>query len=90
LFALAASTTILCAIVGMALIVREIRRERELERTVSLEATSFAFFITMVATLAYALVNEIVGLPALTMWPVFMFGMVAWGIGAVLFRRRYS
>jgi hypothetical protein len=77
-------------ILAMALVVRNVRRNRELERFISLEATSLAFFTTMIFLLTYALFESWADVKDLSMWVPWLIGMFSWGIYSILLGRRYS
>jgi hypothetical protein len=85
-----AGATIAAALTGMALVIRELGREKELERAISLEATSLAFLATMIGAVTYALLEVWVKAPHVSMWWVWGFGMGAWVLFSIVLGRRYE
>lgn len=80
----------LAATVALASWITSGRRSRELDRFIFSESTSIAFFVTMSAAIAYALAGMFTKLPALPMWSVFSFGMLAWLVTAVAIRKKMT
>jgi hypothetical protein len=66
------------------------RRMKELERLLFSEATSMAFFITMLGAITYGLLEVWVDAPAISMWTVWMLGMGSWAVLSLVLRKRYS
>lgn len=81
---------IAAAAAGMVLVVQAVRGSQELERLISFESTSIAFFATMIAAVTYALLESWLDLPSLSAWFVFAFGMGSWILADRIFNRRYS
>ena len=82
--------TIAAAVGAMIVRIRSGRRSRELERLLFSESSSIAFFVTVLGAVSYALLETWIDAPRVSMWFVWSFGMVAWGIASAIFRRRYS
>jgi hypothetical protein len=82
--------TIVAAGIALFASVRKGRRSRELDRMLFTEATSVAFFVTMLSAVTYALLESWVDAPKLSMWFVWTVGMGAWIVSATTFKRRYS
>jgi hypothetical protein len=89
LIAIAAGTVVAAACAVVLLVIHG-RRTRELDRMLFTEATSVAFFVTMVSALSYALLEAWIEAPKLSMWFVWTVGMGAWIVASTVFRRRYS
>lgn len=85
-----AGTTIAAAAAAMVLVVRAVGRARELDRLISVESISIAFFATMIGSLTYALLEVWVKAPRLSMWVPWSIGMFTWGLATALFQRRYA
>lgn len=68
---------------------RAARRSVELERLLVTESASMASFLTMLGSLTYSLFESWVGLPKLSMWVVFAFGMWTWAVLSWIERRKY-
>jgi hypothetical protein len=85
-----AATQVVIAVVATLLIVRFVRRSKELERMISLEATFLAFFAVLVGTFTYALFEEWVDAPRLSMGLVWVFGITCWVFFSSLVGRRYG
>jgi len=66
------------------------RRSKELDRLLLSESTSVAFFLTMLASLTYALLESWVDAPPLSLWNVWTFGMLTWIVTFAFLGRRYS
>lgn len=66
------------------------RRLRELERLLLTEATSAAFFLTLIAAGAYGVLQGFFDLPRLSLVWVPIFGLPCWVICWALFERRLS
>lgn len=64
------------------------RRYVELERLVFTEASAIAFFATLAAAAGYAALEANADLPRLSYAWIPLVGIVAWGVAALLFRRR--
>jgi hypothetical protein len=75
---------------GVVLMMRTGRRRRELDRLMFTEATSVAFFVTMMSALGYALLESWIEAPKLSMWFVWTVGVGSWIVASFAFRRRYS
>jgi multisubunit Na+/H+ antiporter MnhB subunit len=82
--------TIVTGVVGLVYVARKGRQSRELDRMLFTEATSIAFFVTMVSAISYALLESWIDAPKLSMWFVWTVGMGAWIVASSVFRRRYS
>jgi hypothetical protein len=82
--------TIVASVAGVFFTVRAGRAKRELDRMLFTEATSVAFFVTMMSSLGYALLEVWIDAPRLSMWFVWTVGMGAWIVTSTIFRRRYS
>jgi hypothetical protein len=85
-----AAGTIVSGVVGLLLVARKGRQSRELDRMLFTEATSIAFFVTMVSAISYALLESWIDAPKLSMWFVWTVGMGAWIVASTAFRRSYS
>ena len=81
---------IACALLGMGLVIRAVTRSKELERFMSLQSTSLAFFTTMLFALTYALIESWVEVPDLSMWVVWTVGMGSWAAYSIILGRRFS
>jgi hypothetical protein len=66
------------------------RKSKELDRLLLSESTSVAFFLTMLASLTYALLESWVDAPPLSLWNVWTFGMLTWIATFAILGRRYS
>ena len=84
-----AAATILAGLMFMGAVVRAVRSETELERLVSTDATSIAFFVTMIAALTYGLMETYLDLPTVSMWIVWSVGMFTWAVASIVIRRRF-
>ena len=82
--------TVATGAVGLLLMMRTGRRRRELDRVMFTEATSTAFFVTMMSSLGYALLESWIDAPKLSMWFVWTVGVGSWLVASFAFRRRYS
>jgi hypothetical protein len=81
----------MAAAIGLVVsLVRLGRASKELERLLFAEATSIAFFVTMMAAITYALAETWLGAPKQSMWLVWLVGMWTWALLAILLRRLYS
>ena len=85
-----AAVTAAAGLVSIGLIVRTAQRSKELERVLSLEATSLAFFTTLAAIIFYALLEYWVGAPKLSMWWAWGFASGSWILFSIIVGRRYS
>jgi hypothetical protein len=85
-----AGATVAAGLIAMTAVVRTARRSKELERFLSVEATSLAFFTTMIGVITYALLEVWVSAPRLSMWVVWTFGMFSWAAYSIVLGRRYS
>ncbi len=65
------------------------RRFRELERLLFAEATSAAFFVTVIGAAAYGLIAQYMNLPRLSLVWVSVFGLFSWVVLSWIFGRRY-
>ena len=79
---------VLAVILGFLLIAG--RRHVELDRLLFTEATSVAFFATLVVAGGYAALETHADLPRLSFAWVPVIGLVIWGISALVFKRRVS
>lgn len=66
------------------------RRLRELERLLFTEATSAAFFVTVIVAGGYGALQAFLDAPRLSYGWLPVFGLVVWALSAAMFRRRYS
>lgn len=82
--------SILAALVWLTGTIRFIRRTTEVDRFISLESTSIAFFVTMVSVLTYALLESWIELPKLSMWFPWTVGMGTWAILTIVVKRKVS
>jgi len=85
-----AVATIVTSVTGTFLAFLSGRRSKELDRLLFTESISVAFFVTMLGSLAYALLEAWIKAPKLSMWVVFTVGMWSWAIATMVFRRRYT
>lgn len=85
-----AAGTMLLLVVVLVSVLTSARRVRELERLLFTEATSIAFFVTVIGATAYAGLQALLDVPRLSFAWVSLFGFAVWGIAALLLRRRYS
>jgi hypothetical protein len=82
--------TIVAGVAGIFLTARAGRSTRELDRLLFTEATSVAFFVTMMSSLGYALLEVWIDAPRLSMWFVWTVGMGAWIVASTVLKRRYT
>ncbi len=87
---LVAAATIAAALATMVVVIRAGRRSKELERFLFTEATSIAFFVTMLAALTYGLLESWLELPRLSAWATWSVGMTSWAVLSIAMRRRVS
>jgi hypothetical protein len=85
-----AAGTIVASVAGTLLAFLSGRQSKELDRLLFTESISVAFFVTMLFSLAYALLEVWIKAPKLSMWVLFAVGMWTWAVASVIFRRRYS
>lgn len=69
---------------------RRVDGKEGIERQIQTQAITAAFFTTMLGVLTYGLLEAYAGLPHLSMWFGWGFGMAARGVAVVLLRHRYS
>lgn len=79
---------VLCAAVGALLYLA--RGLKELERLLFTEATSVAFFLTLVAAGAYAALEAFLDAPKVSLGWLPLVGLALWGLTSALFSRRYT
>ena len=65
-------------------------RSDGVERTVNIEASALAFWITMGALLTYSLIDAFGDVPAIRASGVLFFGLIAWSAAQAARLRRYS
>jgi hypothetical protein len=82
--------TIVSGAAIVLLVMRAGRKSKELERMLFSEATSMAFFITMLGAITYALLEAWLDVPKISMWVPWSIGMGSWAILSVMLGRRYS
>lgn len=87
---LRAAGVMFALVVILVVVLTTARRVRELERLLFTEATSIAFFVTVVGATAYAGVQALLDTPQLSFAWISLFGFAVWGITALLLRRRYT
>ena len=85
-----AAATIAAGLIFMRSVVRYVRSEKELEKVISTDATSIAFFAVMLSALTYALLETYLDLPRVSMWLVWSFGMGTWAVMSFVVRRRFT
>lgn len=85
--ALAAAAAVALA-AAIADVVRLQWRKEGVERQIFLESTCVAFFVTVVASAAYALFEVMADAPRLTMWLPWSLGMFTWAVTASRRSRR--
>ena len=73
---------------GLALVVS--RRKREVDQLVFREASLFAFFATVVATVAYGALVRVDVVPEIPLGAAGIFGMAVWLAALFVLDRRYS
>lgn len=80
------------AVAGLALggagSIRSIRRREGIERRVLVEATSIAFFVTMLGAIGYATFEAFADAPEISMWAVWSVGMFTWAVAGSVLQRR--
>lgn len=67
---------------------RLIARRDGVERFAQTESAAYAFWVTVLAALAYGLLEAFSHAPHLSMWAVWSFGMITWGAALTLLNRR--
>jgi hypothetical protein len=77
-----AAATIVTSVTGTLLAFLGGRQSKELDRLLFTESISVAFFVTMLFSLAYALLEVWIKAPKLSMWVVFAVGMWTWSIAS--------
>ena len=88
--ALRAGGMMLLLVLVLVAVLTSARRVRELERVLFTEATSIAFFVTVVGATAYAGLQALLDLPRVSFAWVSVFGFAVWAVSALLVRRRYT
>lgn len=83
----AAIGTSVAFVFGVGVLVRRERQFEGVERALSTDATSIAFFLTMCGALTYSHFEQFMGAPKLSMSFAFLFTQGAW-VAAWLFLRR--
>jgi hypothetical protein len=73
-----------------AVVGRSALRRQGVERTVNIEASALAFWITMGGMLTYGLVDAFADVPALVAPWVLFFGLISWGVAQAARLKRYS
>ncbi|HYD09906.1 MAG TPA: hypothetical protein VEA78_07375 [Acidimicrobiales bacterium] len=81
---LAAGVIAAAVAIGMAATVRWVRSREGVERRELTEATSIAFFVTVLAAATYATFESIADAPRLSMWVVWGVGMGTWSVVSVV------
>jgi hypothetical protein len=80
---------VLAAVYAVGSQVTGIRSREGMERTVLTDAAALAFFVTVLAALAYGFLQGWAHAPALSMFWVWGFGMGAWLVTSLVISRRY-
>ena len=65
------------------------REKRELDRAIFTDAAAAAFFVTMLALIAYAFAEAWFDAPRVLAIGCWAFGMAAWFVSTIVIRRRY-
>jgi uncharacterized membrane protein YdcZ (DUF606 family) len=79
-----AATTAAVAVAGLVAVAvvigRSAMRQEGVERTVNVEASALAFWMTMGAVITYQLIDSFADVPAIRAYWVLLGGMLAWAV----------
>jgi len=87
--AMVAVVPVVPTLLGLAAIMRAVRRMDELERRIHFEAVAFAFAATALLTFTYGLLEN-VDFPRISLTWILPLMVALWGLGQALARRRYA
>ena len=87
--AMVAVVPVVPTLLGLAAIMRAVRRMDELERRIHFEAVTFAFAATALLTFTYGLLEN-VDFPRISLTWILPLMVALWGLGQALARRRYA
>jgi len=87
--AMVAVVPVVPTLLGLAAIMRAVRRMDELERRIHFEAVAFAFAATALLTFTYGLLEN-VDFPRISLTWILPLMVALWGLGQALARRRYT
>jgi len=87
--AMVAVVPVVPTLLGLAAILRAVRRMDELERRIHFEAVAFAFAATALLTFTYGLLEN-VDFPRISLTWILPLMVALWGLGQALARRRYA
>lgn len=85
---LLAGAAVVVSLAAIGVSFRSALRSREVDRVVVFEASTLAFFVTMLGALTYGLLEAFVDAPRLTAWTVWIYGMSAHAVSLIILRRR--
>lgn len=87
--ALVALPAVLAVWVAVISKIRKVGAQEGIERHVQTEALGFAFLVTILGVVTYALLEAFAQFPPLSMWWVWAYGMGSWGVVSAVLARKY-